>query len=40
VLSGDVFEIQQQRVQRSDEVPSNKLISQILSYATELERIV
>lgn len=39
-IDGDVVEIQGQKVSKSEEIPSLKLITQTLLYATELERIV
>lgn len=39
-LVGDIIDVQGQKGSKADEIPSMKLITQTLSYATELERIV
>ena len=39
-LDGDTIHVQGQKGSKSDEIPSMRLISQTLSYATEIERIV
>ena len=39
-VAGNVVNLRSAPTQRSDEIPSHKLISQNLTYATELERIV
>jgi 26S proteasome regulatory subunit N12 len=39
-ISGDTINLHAQKVQKADEVPSQRLIASSLTYATELERIV
>lgn len=39
-VAGDALYLEEGKTTKSDEIPSMKLISQTLSYATELERIV
>ncbi len=39
-INGDIIDLRAQKLTKSEEIPSQKLISQNLSYASELERIV
>lgn len=39
-VDGEIIDVQGVKVVKAEEIPSLKLISQTLSYATELERIV
>jgi hypothetical protein len=39
-IDGNIINLKANKASKSDEIPSMKLISQTLSYATELERIV
>ena len=39
-VSGDKIEFRVHKVTKADDIPAERLISQTLTYATELERII